>query len=103
MLHQVAGKLAFDFTFQQALQQLDSQVALGQVANLGKKFVIQEADVGLLQTHGVEDVDHAFTDYGLIDDLTDGGFSLLVSFLLRADVTLGQDDLDGLHERHFVA
>ena len=103
VLHHVGGKPGLDLAFEQALQQFDRQVLLGQAAHLGQELVVQQPDVGLVQPDGIKDVDHAAGDHRLADDLPDGQFALLVGAPGCGGVLLGQDDFDALQESHLLA
>jgi hypothetical protein len=77
-LHHVAGKAAPDLAFEQALQQFDGQIALGQVAHLGEKGVVENPDVRLVEADRVEHIDDLPGNDRRIDDLADGQFALLI-------------------------
>ena len=51
-------RVAFLFT----VKQFDGKVSFWQILDLNKEIIIQQADVGLVQTNGVEDVYNAVRD-----------------------------------------
>ena len=74
-----------------------------EAAHFGEELVAQDADVGLGQAGGGEDVDHlSFRRDGLAHELADGGVDLFGRLAVDAAL-LVQRGLQGLEKRDVVA
>ena len=87
-----------DLVVEEFAQELEGEVLLGQVADLGEEAVGEDGDVGFFQTGGGEDVDDAFGGDGLVDELADGVVEALVALPAARPVVLLEGGLDGLEE-----
>ena len=96
LLYDVGLEARLDFVLQQALEQLDRQVALLHVAHVLQEFLGQDADVGAVQAGSPEDIDHLGADHRFADDLPERVLLLLVAELLARGAELGQSRLHGL-------
>src|SRR5206468_2803974 len=90
-----------NFVVQKLSEQLDGEVLLRNVSNLGEELFGENRDVGLLQARGGEDVDDSLGRDSLGDELPHGVVNVLLGPLL-VGVGLRESRSHGLEESHVI-
>ena len=69
LLNDVGSRPRADLIPKQPLQQLDGQVALRQPLDVFEELLGEQTDVGLVEPGEIEDIDDAFGEDGVVQDL----------------------------------